>query len=95
MLIVLAVVLAIVLWQQDFLANLYIRNQITGVGWVVNGAILTLFLLGQAQIVRLFLMYDREENALISLPALWVRKILKKRCEVCLLIQSLDSAITQ
>ena len=64
MLIVLAIVLVIVIWQQDYLANLYIRNQITGVGWVVNGAILTLFLLGQAQIVRLFLMYDREEKAI-------------------------------
>ncbi len=64
MLIVLVVVLAIVVWQQDYLANLYIRNQITGVGWVVNGAILILFLLGQTQIVRLFLMYDREEKAI-------------------------------
>ena len=64
MLIVLLIVVAIVVWQQDYLATLYIHNQITGVGWVVNGAILILFLLGQTQLVRLFLIYDREEKAI-------------------------------
>lgn len=64
MLIVLAVIAAVAVWQYEYLADLYVRNQITHVGWYVNGAIVVLFLTGLAQLIRLFLMYDREELAL-------------------------------
>ena len=60
----LAVVVVIGLWQREYLLELYIRNQITAIGWVVNGAILALFLLGLAQMTRLFLYYRNEEVAL-------------------------------
>lgn len=62
--IVLAFVAGIALWQHEYLINLYIANQLTKVGWVVNGAILALFLLGLTQMVRLLLHYRLEENAL-------------------------------
>lgn len=64
MLVVLLAVVIIAIWQQDYLADLYIRNQVTRVGLFVNGAIAVLFLAGLSQLIRLFILYDREENAL-------------------------------
>ncbi len=61
---VLAVIAGIVVWQQEYLINLYIRDQLTHVGWVINGAILALFLLGMARMISLFLLYRAEEKAL-------------------------------
>ena len=31
------------LWQHDFLAEVYLRNQLTQVGWMINGGIVLLF----------------------------------------------------
>lgn len=59
---VFVVVLSIIYWQRDYLVSLYISNQITSVGWTVNGIILFLFLVGFFQLVRLFVIYDREEK---------------------------------
>ena len=61
---VLVVVAAVVIWQQDYLGNLYVRNQLTRVGWVINGGIVVLFFVGLAQLVHLFVLYGREEKAL-------------------------------
>ncbi len=69
MFIVLLVVLGIVLWQSEYLVTLYLQNQITAIGWIVNGAILALFSLGIVQLVRLFLLYYKEEKALATLTA--------------------------
>ena len=60
----LVLVAAIAVWQWDYLVDLYIHNQITYVGWTINGAILVLFLLGLGRMVRLFLIYRDEEKAL-------------------------------
>ena len=64
MLVVLLIVAIIAIWQHDYLADLYIRNQVTRVGLFVNGAIAVLFIAGLSQLIRLFILYDREENAL-------------------------------
>ncbi len=55
---------ALVYWQSDYLNEVYFRNQLTGVGLIINGAILALFLLGMIKIVLSLLHYRREEQAL-------------------------------
>ena len=62
--VVLFIVVAIAIWQWDYLIDLYIHNQITYVGWIINGAILALFLLGLGRMVHLFVIYSEEEKAL-------------------------------
>ena len=54
----------VLLLNSEFLINFYIKNQATNTGYIVNGSILGLFLLGIFQIISLLLLYSREENAL-------------------------------
>ena len=54
----------LLLINHEFLFNFYIRNQATNTGYIVNGSILGLFILGIARIITLLLRYSREENAL-------------------------------
>jgi hypothetical protein len=63
--LMLSVVLGfLLLINHEFLFNLYIRNQATNTGYIVNGSILGLFILGIARIITLLLRYSMEENAL-------------------------------
>jgi len=55
---------AIIALNLDYLRSLYFSDQLTIVGWVINGAIVLLFLVGLARIARLLLRYAREEAAL-------------------------------
>jgi hypothetical protein len=50
--------------NHEFLINFYIKNQATNTGYIVNGSILSLFLIGIARLITLLLRYSREENAL-------------------------------
>ena len=54
----------LLLLNHEFLFNFYISNQPTNTGYIVNGSILLLFLIGIVRIVLLLLRYSREENAL-------------------------------
>jgi len=54
----------LLLWQHQFLAQLYLKNQLTVVGWLINGFILLLFLGGIGRLIQLLLRYHREEEAL-------------------------------
>lgn len=54
----------LLLLNSEFLINFYIKNQATNTGYIVNGSILGLFLLGIFQIINLLLRYSREESAL-------------------------------
>ena len=56
--------LLVALWQREFLAEVYLKNQLTQVGWFINGGILLLFLSGMYQLVRLFMSYGGEEQAI-------------------------------
>ena len=56
--------LLVALWQREFLAAVYLRNQLTQVGWFINGGIVLLFLSGMYQLVRLFVSYSGEEQAI-------------------------------
>jgi hypothetical protein len=54
----------LLLINNEFLFNFYLKNQATNTGYIVNGSILALFLLGISRIISLLLRYSREENAL-------------------------------
>ncbi len=60
----LLVLAALVFVSRDFIVQLYLQNQLTRVGWIINGVIVVLFLLGLARITLLLLRYAREEAAL-------------------------------
>jgi len=54
----------LLLLNHEFLLNFYIKNQATNTGYIVNGSILVLFIIGIFRIISLLLRYSREENAL-------------------------------
>ena len=64
MFLLIAVVAALLVWQREFILDIYFRNQITTVGWVINGGIAVLFFAGLLRLIQLFLHYAREEGAL-------------------------------
>ena len=59
-----AVVVLAGAWQREFLSAVYLSNQLTYVGWVINGGILVLFISALARLVQSFVRYDKEERAL-------------------------------
>ena len=54
----------LLLLNHEFLLDFYFKNQATNTGYVVNGSILVLFIIGISRIIGLLLRYSREENAL-------------------------------
>ncbi len=54
----------VIYWKLDLLRSIYFENQLTTLGWIVNGAILVLFAVGVLRMVAIFLDYVREEAAL-------------------------------
>lgn len=54
----------LLLINYQFLLDFYFKNQATNTGYIVNGSILALFILGISRIITLLLRYSREENAL-------------------------------
>ncbi|MCG6886445.1 MAG: hypothetical protein LJE74_04480 [Proteobacteria bacterium] len=58
------ILMAILGLNLDYLQSLYFSDQLTIVGWVINGSIVLLFILGLVRIARLLLRYAREEAAL-------------------------------
>ena len=58
------IVVLAALWQRDFLAEVYLRNQLTSVSWIINGSILLLFGSALVRLIQSFVRYDKEERAL-------------------------------
>ncbi len=54
----------LLLINHEFLINLYLKNQETNTGFIVNGSILALFIIGLLRLITLLLRYSREESAL-------------------------------
>lgn len=59
-----AAIAAVVIWKLDYINAVYFRDQLTATGWIVNGAIVTLFGLGVLKMISIFISYSREEVAL-------------------------------
>ncbi len=63
MLFVAAISIGLMAWKWDYINEIYFRNQLTTTGLLINGAILTLFLLGVLRLVVILFRYRREEQA--------------------------------
>jgi len=59
-----AVLLLVGVWQREFLSDIYMKNQLTEVGWIINGGIVLLFGAAIVRLIQCFLRYDREERAI-------------------------------
>ena len=51
-------------WQRNNIADLYLSGEINPVGWLLNGIIILLFLLGMFRMISLLLSYSREHSVL-------------------------------
>ena len=65
MVMVAAAAAALVIWKFDVINAFYFKDQLTPVGLTINGAIVALFALSVLKMVGTFLIYAREENALV------------------------------
>lgn len=63
-LVALGVFVLILYWRAEFFRQVYIENQISSVGWTINGGIALLFIFGLAQVVKLLLRYRGEETSI-------------------------------
>jgi hypothetical protein len=57
-------VVLVALWQREFLAEVYLRNQLTQIGWLLNGGIGILFGGAMARLIQSFVRYGAEEKAI-------------------------------
>ena len=55
---------AALFWQRNNIADLYLSGEINPVGWLLNGVIVLLFLLGMLRMIALLLSYSSEHNIL-------------------------------
>ncbi len=53
--------LTLLTWQWELVYDIYFREQLTRLGWLINGAIIALFLTGMAHIVLIVWHYRQEE----------------------------------
>ena len=66
-LIILSILLGVIaLINLDFIQNIYFKNQTTNTGYIVNGSILALFVLGIYRIISILLRYTIESKALVN-----------------------------
>ena len=56
-------VVILVFYNFDYIQNVYLKNQLTNTGYIINGSIVALFLLGMVKLVTSLLFYWREERA--------------------------------
>ena len=52
-------------WKWDYVNQIYFKDQLTNLGWIINGAIVALFLIGMLRIAISLLGYSREESAVL------------------------------
>ena len=64
MVLLAAIAAALMLWKWDLINEVYFKDQLTQLGWVINGAIVALFAVGMLRIILSLLGYMREEAAL-------------------------------
>lgn len=52
------------IWQWDFLINIYAKNQLTNVGWFINGGIILLLVVGLFHLIQEFRRLSAEEKSI-------------------------------
>lgn len=58
-----ALIAVLIFFNFDYIQNVYLKNQLTNTGYIINGSIVGLFLLGMAKLILSLLFYWREERA--------------------------------
>ncbi len=58
-----ALIVVLIFYNFDFIQNVYLKNQLTQTGYIINGSIVGLFLLGMVKLIMSLLFYWREERA--------------------------------
>lgn len=62
--IALLIFVLVVFWRREFFFQVYVENQISTVGWTINGGIALLFIAGLFRVVQMLLRYMAEETAI-------------------------------
>ena len=60
----LLVIAGVVLYNHEFVNNVYFKDQKTATGLIVNGVIVSLFLIGLMRMVFILFFYNRQEKAI-------------------------------
>lgn len=63
LIIVSALLVVLMIYNIDYLQNVYFKNQLTNTGFLINGFIIGLFLLGMAKLIAALFYYWREERS--------------------------------
>ena len=63
LIIVTALLVVIIFFNFDYIQNIYLKNQLTSTGYIINGSIIGIFLIGMIKLVLALLFYWREERA--------------------------------
>ena len=63
LIVVSSLVAVLILYNMDYIENVYLKNQLTNTGFFINGFIIGLFLLGMAKLVFALFYYWREERS--------------------------------
>ncbi|MBT4836933.1 MAG: hypothetical protein HON94_06270 [Methylococcales bacterium] len=66
MILLMITMIVILIWQDSFISEIYFKNQKTDTGLIINGAIISLFLIGFIKMLITLTLYIREENAIIK-----------------------------
>ncbi len=56
-------------WQRDLITQIYFHNQVNAVGWLINGGILLLFVCGLFELIKRFMEYRVQEQAINRLQS--------------------------
>ncbi len=56
-------VLVLIYYNSEYIQNVYLKNQLTHTGYIINGSIVAIFLLGMGKLFLSLLFYWREEQA--------------------------------
>ena len=54
----------VIFWQWGVVHQIYLKNQLNAIGWVINGSIIALFFCGLGALVGRFLEYRAQETAI-------------------------------
>ncbi len=68
-LLVLGVLVIAGVWQRDLVTQIYFHNQVNAVGWLINGGILLLFVCGLFELIKRFMEYRLQEQAINRLQS--------------------------
>ncbi len=63
-LIAIIIFIALMVWQLDFFKQVYVDNQVSSIGWTINGGIALLFLGGLLRVIILLFRYKSEEESI-------------------------------